>query len=182
MNRILPFSVQSQERPSSICVRVRHRNPSGSARERVAAELLLVGGGAGGHKQVEVVDVASRSPVFARLRGLVDHVDGLARPVFPRRGVVRRSRVPELSDGLLPADDHARAGVDEVGERGAALPRRDDVHPHVRDREKLVGSADRAQAAAAAADEILEEDALDRLLGAEMEQRAPVRCEDGHVL
>ena len=55
LNRIVPPSRQSQERPSSICIRVRQRKPAGSRRERVDPELLLVRGGAGGEQQVEVV-------------------------------------------------------------------------------------------------------------------------------
>jgi hypothetical protein len=70
---------------------------------------------------------------------------------------------------LLP-DDHARLAAGcRVGERGAALAGRDDVRADVTERDDGAVSLERGEAAEPAPRDVLEEDALDRLLCAEGE-------------
>ena len=64
-------------------------------------------------------------------------------------------------------------------ERAAPAARRDEVRPDVAERvEPAVGTRDRGEPTEPAARDVLEEDALDRLLGAEREHLLVARLDD----
>ena len=78
--------------------------------------------------------------------------------------------VPQLVDRPLLADDHPRLPARRrVGERRAALAGRDDVRADVAERDEPAVALERGEAAEPAPRDVLEEDALDRVLRAEGE-------------
>ena len=111
-----PALVDLAPRPPAEALRV--------ALERIDPDLLLVRRRAGRQQQLEVVDVAARRPVLARLRRLLDHVHRLARTVVARRRHPLAHRVPELGHRALLADDHPRVAAQRRAPRTRRSPRR----------------------------------------------------------
>ena len=118
-------------------------------------------------------------PGPARLRRLVEDVDRLARPVVAGRRHLAARGLPQLADRALLADHHAGArGGREPGEGAAAGAGRDDVRAHVAEGSQPSVLGGRAEAAEPAARDVLEEDALDRLLCAEVEDLVEPRVDE----
>ena len=69
---------------------------------------------------------------------------------------------------------------DGAGERGAAAARGHDVRPDVAERGELPAFRERGEASEPAARDVLEEHALDRLLGAEREDVVERRVDRDH--
>ena len=116
--------------------------------------------------------VAARSPVPPGVRRLVEHVDGLARPVLarPRQRAVRR--VPELATPR-PASPIIMRGAARAAsprERAAALARTGTTFaPRWQSARSSPVLGERDEAAEPAPRDVLEEDALDGILRAEGE-------------
>src|SRR6266540_4509022 len=82
---------------------------------------------------------------------------------------------------MLLADDHPRMpACRRVGEEGAALPRRHDVGADVAQRHEASVPLERREAAEAPARDVLQEDTLDGVLGAEREDLLQRRCHCVH--
>ncbi len=91
---------------------------------------------------------------------------------------------PELRDGALLADEHARPRTRDVGsERAAVLSRRDGVDPEMAQRRELALVGACHESAEPAAGDILEEHALDGVFRAEAENLIPLRLDElfGHA-
>ena len=135
MKRIVPFSSQIHERPSPICACVRQRKPSGS---RSSGLIPISSSCAAAHAGTSSVEVGERRLAqagLARLRRLLEHVDGLARPVLARSRHPRAGRVPQLVDRVLLADHHPRAARRGRAPEGAAAHAgRHDVRADVAER------------------------------------------------
>jgi hypothetical protein len=129
-----------------------------------------VGGGAGRHEQIQVGERGGpqlRPSLLRRLSQLVDRLIGtvVARPRHPGRDLV-----PELPDRALLADDHARAPAQRRHREGAAaMAGRDEVRADVAERRQPPVPGEGAEVAEAAPGHVLEEDALDRVGGAEVQ-------------
>ena len=174
MKRIVSPSRHSHERPSSIWHPRPPAEPRRVARERIDAELLGVRRRARGEQQVEVV---LRGGAQARL----------ARPAAPRSrrpgwpgrssrggGIRRRASLPQLADRTLLADHHRARRARAPRERAAALARRARRWRR-RGRARSAGRVAHAdELPEPAARDVLEEDALDRILGAEVEDLVSV--------
>ena len=146
---------------------------------RWGAGALAVCGGTGRQEEVEVARLGAAEPGAARLGRLVEHVDGLAPPVVARRRHRPARGLPQLVDRALLADHHAGArGGGEPGEGSAAGAGRDDVRADVAERRQAPVLGGRAEAAEPAARDVLEEDALDRLLRAEVEDLVEPRVDE----
>ena len=75
---------------------------------------------------------------------------------------------PEVADRVLLADHEPRSPRPvEPGERAAAAPRRNEVRADVAERVQPAVLGEPGEAAEPAPGDVLEEDALDRVLGAE---------------
>ena len=177
LNRITPSSTHSHERPSSICDA---RAPAEAVRVAVAAGRRRAprscAAAHAGHEQLEVVERRGPQAGVAGRRRLVGS-RRRAGPGRSSRGAGRRERAASHSSetALLLADQHPRP-------RRAATPRRRrrSREPEGTTFDADVAERDGARAARASADEaalpapchVLEEDALDRILGAEAEDLA----------
>src|SRR5262249_47836642 len=141
------------------------------ARKRVDAELELVCGGADRDEQIEIRRDRGTQAALAGRRRDGDRVDGLAWPVLARVRQHRPRRVPEGGARPRLADAHAAPRlVDHLCERLAPGPRRNEVRARVTQRAQLpVTIRDRDKAAEPAPRDVLEEHALDRVVGAERE-------------
>jgi hypothetical protein len=172
LNRIVPFSAQIHERPSSICDCVCQRKPAGSRRSGSMPSSSR-------QEEVEVAERGLAQPGRARLRLLVEDVDGLSRSVVLRPGQPPPSGLPELVDRRLVPDDHPRGVAhDLVGEPAAVGSGGHDVGSEMAEgREAVAVLGDRAEAAEAPAGDVLEEDALDWIHGAEGEHLLEGRFE-----
>ena len=140
----------------------------------------LVRGGAGGHEQVEVVELRRAEPGLARRRGLRDREDGLAWPVLARRAAAASRPPPRARSPPAPRRSRIRgAGAPgELGERAAA--RRPDgtrFVPRWQSAESSPSSA-AGEAAEPAPGDVLEEDALDGVARAEAEDLVARGLED----
>ena len=114
-----------------------------------------------------------------RLGRLLEHVDGLARPVVARIRHPSPHLGPQLVDRRLLADDHARLPArGRVGERAAALARRNDVRADVAERDQPLVALERGEATEPAPRDVFEEDALDRLLCTEVEDLVERRADE----
>ena len=143
---------------------------SGVARVGVEAHLLAVGLRGGCHEDVEIVQARRTEPAPRRLGRLLEHVDGLARAVVERLGEDVARRLPELRDGALLADEHARlAARHQLGEGGGAGAGRHEVGAEVAEPGEAFPVPQGCEPSESAPRDVLEEDALDRLLGAELE-------------
>jgi len=125
---------------------------------------------AGGHEQVEI---GQRRRPQRRLAGLgrrFDRVDRLARAVLARRRQPAAGRLPQVGDRALLADQHARVPApDRRREASAAAAGRDDVRAEVAERLQPPAALQPAEAPEASARRVFEEDTLDRILGAKLE-------------
>ena len=116
------------------------------------------------------MSVAGAEARVAGGRRLGDRVHRLSRPVVSRRRHQPGEVVPELVDRALVADDHARAAAGGgVREAPAIAPGGDDVRADVAERGQAPVLGEGAEAAQPPPRDVLEEDALDRVLGAELE-------------
>src|SRR5439155_13521827 len=105
--------------------------------------------------------------------------DRLSRAVLARLGHRPPGRLPELADGTLLADQHPRPPACGGGGEGGAVPAgRDDVRAYVAERGQPPLALDAAEASEAAPGDVLEEDALDRILGAEDEDLLDVGLDE----
>jgi hypothetical protein len=94
----------------------------------------------------------------------------LTGTIVARSRHVPARRGPELVDRPLLADDHPRlTGGGRVGERGAAVTRRNDVRADVAERDQRAPALERGEASEAAPGDVFQEDALDRILCTEVE-------------
>ena len=125
LNRIVPFSTQSQERPSSICAAVRRRKPTGSRRSGSTPSSSSCVSAQAGTSRSRSSSVAARRPARPGLRRLVEHVDRLAGPVLAWTRHDELGGAPELGDRLLLADDHARRASWPRRPRTPSSPRPD---------------------------------------------------------
>src|SRR6266545_4883276 len=146
------------------------------ALERVDTELFLVCGSAGRKEQIEIVDRRRPQAVGLPVRGLSEHIDRLVGSILARLRHERARGCPELPDGLLVTDQHprpARGGL--AGKRIAAAAGRDDIGAEVAEGGEPVSTRHASKAPEAASRDVLEEDTLDRILGAEGEDRVERR-------
>ena len=124
--------------------------------------------GARRHEQLEVVLRRRPQPGLARARA-APRARRRAGPAGPRAGPeAGAGRAPEVADRVLLADHEPRPprAVD-AGERAAAAPRRNEVRADVAERAQPAVLGEPGEAAEPAPGDVLEEDALDRVLGAE---------------
>ena len=157
-------------RPPAEAVGVRHQG--------VDPDLVLVRGGARRDEQLQVGGGRLAQPGATFLRGLLEHVDRLSRPIDAGRGQPPSRTLPELADSPLLADDHAGAPPPRrPGERCAPRARRDDVRADVaQGRQSLVaGRGDELPQPSPS--RVLEVDALHGLLGTEVEDLLQPRLE-----
>src|SRR5438132_382406 len=154
----------------------------GIAPEGVDSDLLAVGSRARGNEQVEVVLRRAAQARVARLWRLLEHVDRLAGPVLARSGQPAPQCLPELGDRALLSDHHARVpGRSDVCETGAPAPGRDDIRAGMTESLEASAPLDRREAPEAAPGHVLEEDALDRVLGAKRQDLVePGLLQRGH--
>jgi purine-nucleoside phosphorylase len=121
-------------------------------------------------EDVEVGENSSTKLTLPGRRRRVEHVDGLTRPIVERSGHALPQSLPQLGNGVFLADQHACvAARGRVGKGGHTCPGRDDVRADVAkggDPTVLFACDEATQTAAR---HVLEEDALDRLLGTERE-------------
>src|SRR5262249_36703184 len=141
--------------------------------EGVEPDLLLVRCCAGGNEQREVGERRLPRAGAARLGRQIEHVDRLAGPVLTRRLHSRLRRSPEISNRVLFADHHPRpAGLRRPRERVAALPRGNHVRTQMTQRRQAPAFGERREPSEPAPGYVLEEDALDGILGAKGEDLA----------
>src|SRR4029450_5198249 len=137
------------------------------APERIDADLLAMRLGAGRHEQLEVGQASRPQPGLPRLWRLAQRIDGLPGTIVarPRHPAVRG--VPQLADRTLLTDHHPRAAAGRrLGEVRAAAAGRGDVGAAVtKGLEPPVAPGHGQEATQPAPRDVLEEDALDRLLG-----------------
>ena len=121
----------------------------------------------------EQVEVGKRRRAQRGVAGLgryVHRVDGLAGTVLARRRQALARRVPEVADCALLADQHPRVPAADRRARSRRSPAgRNDVRTDVAERLEPPAALEAAEAAQAATRRVFEEDALDRILGAELE-------------
>ena len=126
--------------------------------------------GTGRDEQLEVILCGGAQPCVAGLRRLLEDVDGLSRPILPRRRQALAGRGPELADGILLTDhESGPAGAVDLRERSTPAARGDEVRPDVAERDEPAALGEAREAAETPAGDVLEEHALDRILGAEGE-------------
>ena len=134
---------------------------------------------AGRDEQVEIRDRGGAQPALARLGRRRDGVDGLAGPVFSRTRKPAGNRIPELGDRALLADQHPCPGAHgHVAVDTTAAAGWDDVRTGVAERDETAVLGHSREAAQAAARDVLEEDALDRVLRAVREDLLEGRVDD----
>ncbi len=145
---------------------------------RIDSELLLVRRRARRHEQLEVVERGRAEPGAARGRRLSDHEHGLAGTILARAAAGASGLVPELGYRARLADQHARsprarprrAKAPQPSPEGTALT------PTWHSARSSRPSASADEAAQAAPRDVLEEDALDGILGAEAEDLLALRA------
>ena len=116
------------------------------------------------------MSVAGRRPGLARRRRLGDRVHRLPRPVVARRRHEPGEVVPELVDRALVADDHPGAAPGGgLREAPAIRAGGDDVRADVAESGQAAVVGEGAEPAQPPPSDVLEEDALHGVLGAELE-------------
>src|SRR5580765_6589326 len=159
-----------QPDPRAPVIDLHARSPAEALRvalERVDAELLAMRLGARRHEQLEVVGHCCPQSGLAGRRRLVEHVHRLARPVLARRPQPRARHLPEVAYRALLADhEPGPRGSVELSEHTAADARRDEVGADVAEGDQPAAFRQGREPAEPAARHVLEEDALDRVLGA----------------
>ena len=104
MKRMVPPSAQSQERPSSICARVRQRNPSGS---RSSGSIPISSRWAAAHagrSRSKSSGVAARKPVYEKIAARVLPDGGFLYLWHPQVLIARSDRLDgytQMPDGLV---------------------------------------------------------------------------------
>jgi DeoD family purine-nucleoside phosphorylase len=139
------------------------------------------------HEQLEVEQACGAEAALPRLRGLAQCVDRLAWTVVARLRHPAACRLPEVAHRPLLADHHPRAALARRRcERLAPGAGGDDVGADVAERlQPSVRAGDSREATEPAPGDVLEEDALDRLLGAEVEhlvERGRDGCGHGRIV
>src|SRR3954468_18627602 len=138
------------------------------ARERVDPELFAVGLCAGGDEQLEVFLGGGAQSRLAGLGRLLEHVDRLAGPVLARRSQPVPRLGPEVADRVLLADhEPGPSRAVDARKDTAAAPRGHEVRADVAERAQAPVLREPGEAAEPAPRDVLEEHALDRVLGAE---------------
>ena len=136
-------------------------------------------GGARGDEPLQILEPGRAQAGTAGLRRLGGGVDGLTRAIVARLGHPPLRDLPELRDGALVPDDHPRpAAHRRVGERVAADPARHHVRPQVAQSHEPAAALDAGEPPEPAPRDVLEEDALDRLLPAEVEDLVEPRIDE----
>ena len=173
LNRIVP---SSDPEPGTALADLRLGAPAKAVRVATSGSMPISSWCAAAHAGTSAsrsASVAAPQAGVARLRRMLDHVDGLPGTVLPGRGHGTAAAAQSSDDRALLADQHPRtARRRRARERAAAL------HPTAR-RSRRRGRA-RQPAAVAQRDEpaepaprdVFEEDALDRILRAEGEDLA----------
>ena len=137
-----------------------------------------MGLGAGGYEQVEVGQVRRAQARLARLRRVAQRVDRLPGTIVARPRHPEPRGVPQLADRAFLADHHPRTGAGRrVGEIRAAAAGGNDVGADVAQGLQPPSGGDGREATEPAPRNVLEEDALDRLLRAEGEHLVERRSE-----
>jgi len=97
-------------------------------RERIDAELGLMGRRASGEQEAEIRSSRASQARPARRRGLVQDVHGLPGPNLPRRRHSTADGAPQVADSPLLTHDHPRAASgDSPGESLATAAGRDGI-------------------------------------------------------
>ena len=121
-------------------------------------------------QQVEIVRGGGAQSGLPGRGRLIENVDGLTGAVLAGRRQSGLGGLPELGHRALLADDHAGAPVVYNLREGVAPDsRRYEVRPRVTKRGEATVPGQSHETAEAATGDVLEEDALDRILGAERE-------------
>ena len=139
------------------------------------------------YEQIEVEETGRAEPRLSRRRRIAQRKDGLPGAIVARARHPAARLLPQLADRPLLADHHPGSPVGgRVGERAAAVTRRDDVGAYVAESlEPTVGLGEAREAPEPTPCDVLEEDALHRLLGAEGEdlvERRRDRFRHGRII
>ena len=157
--------------PGSPLLDLRSRAPAEALRiplERIDAELLRMCCGAGGDQELEVVECCLPEPRATRSGRLPQEEHGLPRPVLARAGKTGPCLAPELADCRRLPDQHARRRAHDIArEPAAAAARGDCVDSDMAERRQVAVLHEPDEAAEPASRHVLQEDALDGILGAE---------------
>ena len=134
---------------------------------------------AGGDEQIEVGERCGTEPAPTRLGRSRHRVDRLAGTILASFGKPFPRRLPQFGHRSLLSDQHPGTCSDGDGREGAApLARRDDVRARVAEGDETAAFLDPAEAAEAPPGDVLEEDALDRVLRAVLEDLLQGRLDD----
>jgi hypothetical protein len=149
------------------------------AAQGIDADLLLVRRRARGHEQLEVVE-GGRAEAGVPGRGSIpDDEHRLSRTVLARPRQPRANGAPEVRHGVRLADQHPRGRArDLAGKRAAPRARRHRVDTHVAEGLEPAARRDRDEAPDAAPRHVLQEDPLDRILGAETHDLLQLRLSE----
>src|SRR5688572_602066 len=146
--------------------------------KRVDAELLLVRERAGREQPSEVLRRGGAQPGVPGRRRILEREDRLTGAVLAWDAEAPLHSRPQRADRALLADDHPRArALDAAGEPLAAFPRGHDVRSEVAEPGEPVVPCNGDESPQPAPRDVLEEDALDRLPGAEREDLLQPRFE-----
>jgi hypothetical protein len=103
----------------------------------------------------------------------------LPRTILTRTWKARLRLLPQLRDRARFADQHSRGRPSDIaGERTAAVTRRNNVDPHVTERQKLSALSSRDETPEPSPRDVFEEDSFNRILGAETEDLLPLRLDE----
>jgi hypothetical protein len=107
-------------------------------------------------EQLEVILCGGAQPRLAGLGRVIEEVDGLSRPILPRRRQPLAGCSPEIADGILLTDhESGPAGAVDLRERGATAARGDEVRPDVAERDEPAALSEAREPAETPAGDVL---------------------------